>query len=96
MELPSDAMEQVKGLEDNLLHATQMALAEVGVISPLRINREVVRVLLLLWYNVTFVHRFSMHVHARGCFVHPFPYSLTFVYPSSSRCEFCSLLSLSF
>lgn len=41
MELPSDAMEQVKGLEDNLLHATQLALAEVGVVSPLRINKEV-------------------------------------------------------
>lgn len=42
LELPSDTMDQVKGLVDNLLHATQIALAEVAVVSPLRINRAMV------------------------------------------------------
>lgn len=50
MELPSDALDQVRGLEDNLLHATQMALSEVAVISPLRINREMVRSVSLFLY----------------------------------------------
>lgn len=48
MDLPPDSLEQVKGLEDNLLYSTQGALAEVAVISPLRINRELVMIISLL------------------------------------------------
>lgn len=44
LELPEDSLDQVKGLEDNLLHAVQMSLSEVAVISPLRINREMLDV----------------------------------------------------
>ncbi|XP_063844545.1 uncharacterized protein LOC135091116 [Scylla paramamosain] len=44
LELPPDSLKQVKGLEDNLLHAAQMAMSEVAVISPLRINREMLDV----------------------------------------------------
>lgn len=44
LELPPDSLEQVKGLDDNLLHAAQMAMADVAVISPLRINQEMLDV----------------------------------------------------
>ncbi|XP_053639201.2 uncharacterized protein [Cherax quadricarinatus] len=41
LDLPSDTLEMVQYRTDTLLYSAQEALAEVGVISPLRINRIV-------------------------------------------------------
>lgn len=44
-DLPDDSLSRVHFLRDKLKYATQAALAEAGVVSPLRINRLVVSLL---------------------------------------------------